>query len=175
VSSAAGQDKNRDKNRDKDRVTLEPGDGAKPAAGAAIDPEFLKREAKRLLAEVPGMKGGERPEVVAEAMRVEELVKAGHRTATNGPIMYTMRLAPGLTDTYSIRFKPGEWARITVHAGSSAQLGLKAVTGKGDKRAEDVGHDPAIAWIPQQEDGGNFKVTVTNQGTDMILYQLLTN
>jgi hypothetical protein len=49
------------------------------------------------------------------------------------------------------------------------------VNARGDRRADDSGRDPAIAWVPQQRDGTDYKVTVTNQGAGEVLYQLFTN
>jgi hypothetical protein len=161
-----------DPERGKNRIKIEPGND-KPAA---VNLDLLKEDAKRFLDEVPRMSGADRPAVVDEVKRVAELAKEVRPRGTpNGAIMYTMRLGPGQTDTYSIKFNQGEWARITVHAGGAAQLAVKAATTKGDRRAEDAGHDPALAWIPQQPDGNNYKVTVTNQGSAEVLYQLFTN
>jgi hypothetical protein len=153
-----------------DRVKVVAGGGP-----VSFSRDVLKDEAEGLIAEARKLNVTQRHSVVEEADRVSEFIKSGHRNVFNGPLLFTMRLQPHQTDTYSVKFKVGEWARVTIHAGGDARLSVEAVNGKGARRAGDAGHDPSITWLPDQDDRIPYKVTVTNDGPGEVLYRLYAN
>ena len=155
----------------KDRVTVTAAD-----SGATVKPDVnaLKTEASALLDEALKMAKTNKQDLkTVQAMA--DAVKSG-RGGLNGPLMFTMRLRPGQTDTYNIKFKRGEWARVAVHQDGVNAIDLHAADNYGHDRAADWARNPVIQWMVRQGDGSDYKVTVRNaRGDDTITYQLFTN
>ena len=112
---------------------------------------------------------------VATVQAMAKAVREG-RGGLNGPLMFTMRLRPGQTDTYNIKFKKGEWVRIAVRHAEDNIVDLHAADRAGHDRAADWARNPVISFLVRQGDGQDYKVTVRNaRGSDTITYQLFTN
>jgi hypothetical protein len=111
---------------------------------------------------------------LATVQAMAKAVREG-RGGLNGPLMFTMRLRPGQTDTYDIKFKRGEWARIAVHQPSDNVVDLHAEDKAGHGRATDRARNPVISFLVRPGDGADYKVTVRNARGEAITYQLFTN
>lgn len=164
---------------------------AEPGEGSTVvkaDPQgFFKEEAGKLLDEAAKMLDADQDHLPAditlmknELARVRKAMKGegtGSRAPAAGPLVYRMKVKPGQTDTYNVKFNQNEWARIAVHSegGPDSRLYVAAVNPRGVKRADDGGHDPSIAFIPHAKDDVDFKITVTNKGPAEVVYQLFIN
>jgi hypothetical protein len=162
----------------------EPGEGS---TAVKADPRtFFRDEAVKLLDEADKMLEEDRNLAPADFKVVQSelaLVRKGlpdpkKRGAAAGPLVYRMKVKPGQTDTYNVKFNKNEWARMAIRnetGGPDSRLVLAAVNPGGHTRTDDGGHDPAIAFIPHASDSADFKITVTNKGKTEVIYQLFIN
>ena len=141
-----------------------------PESTVKQDPKTaLQGDVDKLLEEAVKMAKTNKQDV-ATVQAMAKTVREG-RGASNGPLLYTMELRGGQTDTYSIKFKKGQWVRIAVRNGGDATLHLQVLNSKGEMRADDGDVNPAISFIPYRSDGTDYTVKVTNQGQVKVVYQ----
>lgn len=142
----------------------------KQGAGATL-------EVDDLLAEAKGWAKDNAP-LVALLEQQAALAKAGPGGtlgATGGPVSHRDRVQKRTTDTYTLRFRGGERARVVVIGDGDTDLDLIVEDENGNVVGRDVDltDDCVVEWSPRWT--GTFRVRVINNGNVFNNYLLLTN
>ncbi|HEX4613099.1 MAG TPA: hypothetical protein VH092_33230 [Urbifossiella sp.] len=100
---------------------------------------------------------------------------AGYAGAVGGPKQSTTRVNARATDVYTIEFRGGETARITVAGDGDTDLDLYIYDENGNLVAKDDDNtDYCVAtWTPRWT--GKFTVRVVNRGGVYNQYRITTN
>lgn len=157
---------------DANQFALEKGEGAEgeKVQKAQITPEQLIADAKEKAA------GDEA--ILAYAAKIEEKLAAAAgatRGAVNGPYEHYDRVYANTTDTYTIRFRGGEFAEIGVVGDGDTDLDLYVYDEYGNSIVYDNSYSGScyVSFYPRWT--GAFKVKVVNRGGVYNNYCLLTN
>ena len=100
---------------------------------------------------------------------------AGYAGAVGGPKRSTTRVKARTTDVYTISFRGGESARITVAGDGDTDLDLYVYDEFGNLIASDDDNTDycVVSWTPRFT--GPFTVRVVNRGSVYNEYRLTTN
>lgn len=100
---------------------------------------------------------------------------APDRGSEGGPKMYRMRLRPGYTDKFSVRFVKNQYAKVYVRSDGATRLIMVVKNHEGHTRGSDDGKNPSVGWNPHQNDHAAYTISVRNAGSHPTDYYLFTN
>lgn len=138
-----------------------------PDAGPGMDPDAI-------LAEASALAGGDAT-VESVIDNVQQLAEASAKGRTAGPGSTTDIVSAHSTDTYTIRFRGGEPARVVVQGDGDTDLDCFVYDENGYRIDSDLNYIDrcTLSWQPAWT--GPFRIEIRNLGGVWNRYTLVTN
>lgn len=151
-------------------ATVEHGTQGNPAA----KDNPMQYDVDKLIADAKEYADGDAT-LLALISQLEGQKTGGTRGAVGGPKSHVDRVLAHSTDTYNIRFRGGEVARVVVIGDGDTDLDLYIYDENGNFITSDTDNtdDCVCSWTPRWT--GNFRIKIKNLGNVYNRYVLTTN